>query len=122
MDRMQNLKEEIRQLFNDLDMSQEDSFSELIIVESIDDLPLSENDLKRAKDLLDSLRVKDEKLTEQVKSFKYKIKQLWSKLSISNANLIEIVENDDINEDIKDMNKAELIIMVSLCFFMFSKI
>ena len=111
MMKMQTYKDEIVQLFHDLDMSQSDSFSELIIYESIDDLPLSEDDLERAKDLLDQLKVKDKKITEQIHSAKYKIKQLWSKLGFNNPSLVDIVETAG---EIKNVNKAELIIMVSI--------
>lgn len=106
---MSKYKDEIMKLFHDLDMSQSDSFSELIIVESIDELPLSEDDLIKAKELRDQLKIKDEKLTEQIKSIKYKIKQLWSKLSINNESLVNLVES---NHNAESMNKAQIIALV----------
>lgn len=112
---MEKYKNDIVALLYDLDMSQSDSFSELIIYESIEELPLSETDLERAKSLRDELKIKDEKLIDQIKSLKYKIKQLWTKLCFNNPELVEIVEsNDEINADKKQNHtKTELINMVS---------
>lgn len=92
---MSRLKNRIHQLFQDLDMSNEDSFAEAIIGESEEDLPLSEGDIARAKQLLEKLRVKDEHLNERIRDLRAKIRSLWSKLAIGNEAIAEYVTWDD---------------------------
>lgn len=109
-------KNEIMRLFHDLDMSQSDSFSEMIIAEDVDDLLLSESDLFKAKELRDDLRKKNEKMIEKIKSTKFKIKQLWSKLQIENEMLVDLVNNQTINdcESENHMTKSKIISIVNL--------
>lgn len=76
--------EEIKHLYEDLDISKTDSFVESIIYDSSDELPLSEQDIISAKELCENLKQKDVLLTIEINSFRSKIKELWVKLSIEN--------------------------------------
>ncbi len=80
---------------------------------STDDLPLGDKDVKRAEELRDHLRRKNEKLTDKIQLTRSKIKQLWSKLNIDNPELVELVNNgiDTVNGE--QLRKSAMIEMVS---------
>ena len=82
---MNRLCEEISKLYQDLpNVSHNDSFVEGIIFDSTEELPLSEEDIKRAHEVSEYLRKKDVLLTNEIKSNRLKIKELWQKLNIEN--------------------------------------
>lgn len=93
---MTALKEEIIQLSNDLELSRSDSFAELIIMESIDDMPLGSDDIKRTQDFRDELKHKDNLIISEIKSLRLKIRELWSKLNIDNESLRDMVMVDEL--------------------------
>ena len=111
---MEKYKQEIVTLLYDFDSSQSDSFTELIVYEPLEELELTDEALKKAKDLRDELKVKDEKLNDKIKSTKFKIKQLWTKLCFNNPDLAEIVASEETSvRDRDDINKTELCRLVS---------
>lgn len=92
---MAQLKEEITQFSEDLDLSRSDSFAELIIMESIEDMPLGDEDLVRTREFRDELRVKDVKITDEIRLLRVKIRELWLKLNISNECINEEVMGNE---------------------------
>jgi hypothetical protein len=88
---MEDLKEEIVHLSEDIDMSRSDSFAELILFESVDALSLSEQDINRALTFRDDLKRKDNETLNEIRSLRAKIMELWSKLEIENLNLKSIL-------------------------------
>jgi hypothetical protein len=96
----------------------DDSFSEKIIFEATDDLPLSENDILQARQLRDHLKRKDEKLTEKIKATGLKIKQLWAKLNIEKVDTIELLMDGKNTVDGEQVRKSKIIEIVSLGSFL----
>lgn len=95
---MEHLKNEIIELNDDLEMSRSDSFAELIIMESIDDVPLGSNDLKRTKEFRDELRHKNNLIVGEIKTLQVKIRELWAKLGLNNESLHEMVMSDEFTD------------------------
>lgn len=100
---MNKLQEEISTMNVDLEMSSGDSFVEIILFESVDEISLGEKDLKRAVELRDDLKRKHSDLMEKIKSLRVKIKELWTKLNIENVELRKLVNG---NEDVKSSKKS----------------
>ena len=99
---MNALKHEIVNLSEDLELSQSDSFAEQLIFESIDELKLGEEDLKRAYELRDQLSQKQTEVIERIKSLRIKIKDLWSKLDIeitSDMKMLRSMVFDEVERD-----------------------
>lgn len=105
---MNTLKETIISLTNDLEVSRSDSFAELIVFESIDELPLSEKDLVKAAEFCDELERKNRDALEQIRSLRNRIKELWTKLNIENS-AIKPMLNDASNTELGVISKRTLI-------------
>jgi protein regulator of cytokinesis 1 len=86
---MHALKDEIVQLSNELETSRSDSFAEMIIYESLDDLKMGEEDLRRAIEFRDDLKRRNVEIVDQIKHYRSKIKELWSKLNLEPSSGIE---------------------------------
>lgn len=103
---MTQLQVEIGNLNQELDLSRSDSFVENIIFESVDNITLSDKDMRRAIELRDELKKKREILNENIRSLRVKITELWTKLSIENQDVRHLLSD---NKEIKDMSKRELL-------------
>jgi hypothetical protein len=89
--KMQKIKDEVTELSQDLDVSGSDSFAEIILFESIDEMQLSEAELSRAGEFREHLRAKNLQVVSDIKDFRIKICELWAKLDIENLNLKPIL-------------------------------
>lgn len=103
---MSSLKEEIINLNEDLEMSRSDSFAEMIVMESIDEIPLGEDDLKRTREFRDDLRHKDNMMVNEIGSLRSKIRELWKKLNIGNEALNDMVMSDEFTDTKRAMISA----------------
>ncbi|CAF1006146.1 unnamed protein product [Brachionus calyciflorus] len=103
---MSELQIEIADLNQELETSRTDSFIENIIFESVDNITLSDKDMKKAYELRDELKRKREILKETIRSLRSKIVELWTKLNITNPEC-QILLNE--NDHTKNMSKRELV-------------
>lgn len=95
---MEKYKHEAMRLCDELES---DSINDNIIYLSVDELPLGEDDLHDAKQLVLCLQAKLDKIHETIRSLKFKIRQLWTKLDINNVELAEMVNDNSIPEGSK---------------------
>ena len=103
---MIQLQQEITDLNQELDTSRSDSFVEAIIFESVDNLTLSDEDMRKAIELRDELKRKREILNENIRSLRSKIFELWTKLSIENPEFTAFLTD---NSQTRDMTKRQLV-------------
>lgn len=95
---MTSLKNEIVQLNLDLDMPTNGEFSDMIMAETIEKIPLGADDLKQARELRDELKHKDNLMINEINTLRVKIRELWSKLGIGNESIHDLVMSDQFTE------------------------
>ena len=105
------IKENIESFCEELDLSHSDSFTEMVLFESIDIVPLSDEHMKRAHEVLDGMKTRDKELSVEIKNLRSKIIELWTKLSIENPEMRELVIDKNSKSVLKDygMTKKALI-------------
>ena len=88
---IESIKADIEAYYDEMDLSHSDSFTEMILVESLDIVPLSDEHMTRAHEALDAMKVRDRELASEIKSTRSKIIELWTKLAIENPEMRELV-------------------------------
>lgn len=102
-----SMRETIDFYMHELDLSHSDSFGEMIIFESADTLPLSENHIKRAHKLCEDLKHQDIELSGDIRTMRAKIIELWQKLNIENPEVSPIIVEKNGKSVLKDYNMSK---------------
>jgi hypothetical protein len=95
--KMTEYQQQCAYFYNELNVSQSDSFSEQLLFEPPETMTLSANDMERASGFLEELKHKHSAAQDEIRTLRFKIKELWEKLKIDNLNLKEIVINNSTN-------------------------
>jgi hypothetical protein len=93
LEQMGGYQQRLVELYQDLDVSGSDSFAEHVLYDSVEDLPLSDEDLKKSAELLDDLTCKLNEAEDEIRALRSKIRELWDKLRIENPFMVDIVLN-----------------------------